>query len=75
MMRVLFWPLLAALLLEGWFLNLPVWWIVATAATALSVRPRNEMRRRLAHVTHWIHCQPIHFVHSAMMAMTTMISR
>jgi hypothetical protein len=38
MMRVLFWPLLAALLLEGWFLNLPVWWIVATAATALSVR-------------------------------------
>jgi hypothetical protein len=38
MMRRLFWPLLATLLLEGWFLNLPLWWIVTAAAMAVSVR-------------------------------------
>jgi hypothetical protein len=38
MMRGLFWPLLAVLLLEGWLLNLPLWWIVTAAATTLSVR-------------------------------------
>jgi hypothetical protein len=37
-MRRFFWPLLATLLLEGWFLNLPLWWIVTAAAIALSVR-------------------------------------
>jgi hypothetical protein len=38
MMRRLFWPLLATLLLGGWFLNLPLWWIVTAAAMAVSVR-------------------------------------
>lgn len=37
-MRRLFWALLATLLLEGWFLNLPLWWIVTAAAIAVSVR-------------------------------------
>jgi hypothetical protein len=37
-MRRFFWPLLATLLLEGWFLHLPLWWIVTAAAIALSVR-------------------------------------
>lgn len=37
-MRRFFWPLLATLLLEGWFLDLPLWWIVTAAAIALSVR-------------------------------------
>ena len=34
MMRRLFWPLLAVLLLEGYFLNLPLGWMVAAAALA-----------------------------------------
>jgi hypothetical protein len=34
MMRRLFWPLLAVLLLEGYFLNLPLGWMVAAAAIA-----------------------------------------
>jgi hypothetical protein len=38
MMRRFFWPVLATLLLEGWFLNLPLWLIVTAAAIAVSVR-------------------------------------
>ena len=34
MMRRLFWPLSWVLLLEGFFLNLPLGWMVATAAIA-----------------------------------------
>ena len=37
-MRRFFWPVLATLLLEGWFLNLPLWLIVTAAAIAVSVR-------------------------------------
>ena len=37
-MRRFFWTLLATLLLEGWFLNFPLWWIVTAPAIALSVR-------------------------------------
>ena len=33
-MRRLFWPLSSVLLLEGFFLNLPVGWMVAAAAIA-----------------------------------------
>ena len=35
MMRRLFWPLLGVLLLEGFFLNLPLGWMVAATAIAL----------------------------------------
>ena len=35
MMRRLFWPLLGVLLLEGFFLNLSLGWMVAAAAIAL----------------------------------------
>jgi hypothetical protein len=35
MMRRLFWPLLGLLLLEGFFLNLSLGWMVAAAAIAL----------------------------------------
>ena len=34
MMRRLFWPLLSLLLLEGFFLNLSLGWMVAAAAIA-----------------------------------------
>ena len=35
MMRRLYWPLSATVLLEGFFLNLPLGWMIAAATTAL----------------------------------------
>ena len=35
MMRRLYWPLSVAVLLEGFFLNLPLGWMIAAATTAL----------------------------------------
>lgn len=37
MMRRLYWPLSAAVLLEGFFLNLPLGWMIAAATTVLFV--------------------------------------